>query len=117
MTNLEPKITYMSTPAEIEAMHGKFDEALEEVEKGFGQDLPMIINGEDRAGSERFEVIAPAHTSTVLATLPKASHAEVDEAVSVAEAFQPEWAAKPPEVRVRIIKSAANKIRERKFVI
>lgn len=117
MTSVEPKITYMSTPAEIEAMHGTFDAALEEVEKGFGQDLPMIINGKDRAGSNRFDVVAPAHTSHVLATFPKATNAEVDEAVAVSEAFQPEWAAKTPEERVKIIKAAANKIRERKFVI
>ncbi len=117
MATTEPKITYMSTPAEIEAMHGKFDAALEEVEKEFGRDLPMIINGEDRMGSERFDVVAPAKTSKVLATLPKATNAEVDEAIAVAEAYQPEWAAKSPEERVEIIRAAANKIRERKFTI
>src|SRR5690554_2387684 len=92
MATLEPKITYTSTPEEIEAMHDKFDAALEEVERDFGKDYPMIINGQDRSGGKRFDVIAPAHTSTVLGTFPKGSNADVDEAVEVAEVYQPEWA-------------------------
>ncbi len=117
MTALEPKITYTSTPEEIEAMHGRFDDALESVAKEFGKDYPMIINGEDRGGEGRFSVVAPAHTSQVLATFPKGSHADVDDAVAAARAYQPEWAAKTPEERVEIIRAAANKIRERKFEI
>ena len=117
MATLEPKITYVSTPEEIEAMHDKFDDALEVVEKDFGTDYPMIINGEDRGGDQRFDVIAPAHTSQVLGTFPKGTHSDVDDAVAVAEAYQPEWAGKSPEERVQIIKAAANKIRERKFLI
>lgn len=117
MANLEPKITYMSTPTEIEAMHGKFDDALEKVRSEFGADLSMIINGQDRGGSDRFEVTAPANTTQVLATLPKATQTDVDDAVAAARAYQPKWAAKSPEERVEIIRAAANKIRERKFEI
>ncbi len=117
MSTLEPKITYTSTPEEIEAMHGRFDEALESVEKDFGKDYPMIIGGEDRGVDSRFEVTAPAHTSQVLATFPKGRESDVDDAVAAARAYQPEWAAKTPEERVEIIRAAANKIRERKFEI
>lgn len=117
MVTLEPKITYMSTPAEIEAMHGRFDAALEKVQKNFGTNYPMIINGEDRSNTDRFEVVAPAHTSVVLGTFPKGTNADVDDAVATARAYQPEWAAKTPQERVDIIRVAANKIRERKFEI
>lgn len=117
MATLEPKITYTSTPEQIEAMHGKFDAALEKVEADFGHSLPMIINGEDRFSDATFDVVAPAHTSRILARLPKGSHQDVDDAVAVAKAYQPEWAARTPEERVAIIHQAANKIRERKFEI
>ena len=117
MAQLEPKITYTSTPEEIEAMHGKFDAALETVNSSFGANLNMIINGEDRGGDDRFEVVAPARTSQVLATFPKGTKSDVDDAVAAARAYQPEWAAKTPEERVEIIRSAARKIRERKFEI
>lgn len=117
MAALDPKITYTSTPEEIEAMHGKFDAALAEVEATFGQAYPMIINGEDRSGENRFDVVAPAHTDVVMGTFPKGTHQDVDDAVATAKAYQKEWAALSPEDRVAKIRSAANKIRERKFVI
>lgn len=117
MSTVEPKITYTSTPEEIEAMHGKFDAALETVQAEFGADLSMIINGEDRGGDDRFKVTAPAHTSQVLATFPRGTHQDVDDAVATAKAFQPEWAARTPAERVEVIRSAARKIRERKFEI
>ncbi|MCA9833453.1 MAG: aldehyde dehydrogenase family protein [Thermomicrobiales bacterium] len=117
MAALDPKITYTSTPEEIEAMHGKFDAALAEVEANFGKAYPMIINGEDRSGENRFDVVAPAHTDMVLGTFPKGTHQDVDDAVATAKAYQKEWAALTPEERVEKIRSAANKIRERKFVI
>lgn len=117
MANVEPKITYTSTPEEIEAMHGKFDDALEKVKQDFGSDYSMIINGEERGGDRRFNVTAPANTSQVLATFPRGTHAEIDDAVAAARAYQPEWAAKTPEERVEIVRGAARKIRERKFEI
>lgn len=117
MANMEPKITYTSTPEEIEAMHGKFDDALAQVEKDFGTAYPMIINGQDRSSATTFDVVAPAHTSRVLGTFPKGINKDVDDAVAVAKAFQPEWSALSPEERVSKIRGAANKIRERKFVI
>ena len=41
----QQKITYTSTPAEIEAMHAVFDEALDTFGKTFGAEYPMVIAG------------------------------------------------------------------------
>lgn len=117
MTAVDPKITYTSTPEEIDAMHGRFDEALSNLDVSFGQAKPMIINGEDRHSDSTFDVVAPARRSKLLATFPKGTHQDVDEALEVAKAYQPEWAAKPWQERVEIIKSAAVKIRERKVAL
>lgn len=117
MATLDPKITYTSTPEEIEAMHGKFDAALADVQKTFGTAYPMIIDGKDVTSDDLFDVVAPADTSKVLGSFPKGTHADVDNAVAVAKEYQKEWAAKSPEERVKIVKAAANKIRERKFEI
>lgn len=115
MTPIEPKITYTSTPLEIEAMQGKFDEALDAVEKDFGTAYPQIINGEDRTSKTLFDVVAPARTDLVLGRFPKGTREDVDDAITTAKAFQPEWASLPWEERVGLVKSAANKVRERKF--
>jgi 1-pyrroline-5-carboxylate dehydrogenase len=115
MTTAEPKITYTSTPEEIEAMQGRFDEMLVEIEKDFGTSYPMIINGEDRHGETQFDVIAPANTELVLGRFTKGTKKDVDDALAAAKAYQPEWAALAPEERVGFVRAAARKIRERKF--
>lgn len=115
MAQTEPKITYTSTPEQIEAMHGKFDSALADAESKFGTSYPMIINGKDRPSDKTFDVVAPANTDVVMATFPKGTEKDVDEALAVSKAYQPEWASKEPAERVKLVKAAANKIRERKF--
>lgn len=115
MTQVDPKITYTSTPEEIEAMHGKFDEALSAVESTFGTTYPMIINGQDRTSDHLMDVVAPAHRETVLARFPKGRHQDVDDAVEAAKAYYPEWSHRPWQERVEIVKNAANEIRKNKF--
>lgn len=117
MTTTEPKITYTSTPEQIEAMQSRFDEALDTVEKDFGTVYPIIINGEDRTNDNLFDVVAPAQVDRVLGRFPKGTKQDVDDALAVARAYQPEWAALPAEERVGYLKAAAQKIRERKFML
>ena len=57
MSAIEPKITYTSTPEQIEAMQSRFDDALAENAKEYGTTYPQIINGEDRSGAETFDVV------------------------------------------------------------
>ena len=47
------KITYTSTPEQVAAMHGAFDEALVRVKANLGQAHPILINGEERIVHER----------------------------------------------------------------
>jgi 1-pyrroline-5-carboxylate dehydrogenase len=115
MTVTDPKITYTATPDQIEAMHGRFDDALAEVKKDFGATYPQIINGEDRAGNSVFDVVAPANVNRVLGRFPKGTSGDIDDAVAAARAYQPAWANMPWQERVEIMRGAANKIRERKF--
>lgn len=115
MATAEPKITYTSTPEEIEAMQSRFDEALEEVAQEYGTTYPQIINGEDRTSNKTFDVVAPADTNKVLARFPKGTNKDVDDALTVAKSYQSQWRRIPWEERVRLVKSAADKVRERKF--
>ena len=115
MTVSDPKITYTATPDQIEAMHGRFDEALAAIEKEFGTSYPQIINGEDRFASATFEVDAPADTSRVLARFPKGTSGDIDDAVAAARAYAPAWSGTPWQDRVAIMRKAASTIRERKF--
>jgi 1-pyrroline-5-carboxylate dehydrogenase len=115
MAAAAPKITYTSTPEEIEAMHSVFDEALERFEANFGKEYPVVINGEEITGRGTFDVVAPADTSLVLARMQKATRDDVDAAVAAARAAYPAWSGRPWQERVAIIQNAAEAIRERKF--
>ncbi len=117
MVTTDPKITYTSTPEQIEAMQSRFDDALESIKQKYGASYPMIINGEDRASDTTFDVVAPSDTSVVLGRFPKGTKKDVDDALGVAKAYQKEWAALAPEKRVEYVKAAAAKIRERKFLL
>ncbi len=117
MVTTDPKITYTSTPEQIEAMQGRFDEALESIKQKYGASYPLIINGEDRASETTFDVVAPSDTSVVLGRFPKGTKQDVDDALTVAKTYQKEWAALAPEKRVEYVKAAAAKIRERKFML
>ncbi len=111
----QQKITYTSTPAEIEAMHATFDEALEAFGKTFGAEYPMVIAGEGISGRSTFDVVAPADTTVVLARMQSGTVDDVNAAVAAAKAAYPAWAARPWHERVAIIQSAADAIRDRKF--
>jgi len=116
-TGTDQKITYTATPDQIEAMHDAFDAALERIEAQYGTTYPLIINGEQRAGDATFDVIAPANTSLILGRCQKATTQDVDAAVRGALAAYPAWASRPRQERVKLVRSAAAKIRERKFDI
>jgi 1-pyrroline-5-carboxylate dehydrogenase len=109
------KITYTSTPEQVASMHAAFDQALEEIQSDLGQTYPLIINGEDRAGAETFEVRSPIDKSIVLGRFATGTDADVNDAVAAAKAAFPAWSRTPWEERVAIMRRAAELIRERKF--
>jgi alpha-ketoglutaric semialdehyde dehydrogenase len=67
-----------------------------------------VIAGEERpaASGNTFEKLAPA-TGSVLSTVARSDAADVDAAVSAAEAAQPAWAARTVEERGRIVRRLA----------
>jgi 1-pyrroline-5-carboxylate dehydrogenase len=117
MAATDQKITYTATPDQIEAMHDAFDAALTTVETSFGTEYPLIINGEERRGRPTFDVTTPTDVSRVLGTCQRATAGDVDEAVRTSLAAYPAWSRRSWQDRVAVIRSAASKIRERKFDI
>jgi len=77
-------------------------------------ELHLLIGGEPRKGGSRGseDVLNPA-TEGVLARLPHATAQDLDEALAAAERGFAAWRAVPPQERGRIIKRAADLMRER----
>src|SRR5580698_455950 len=77
-------------------------------------ELNLLIGGEWISGGDRehIPVINPA-TEEVLGQLPLATKADLDRALAAARDAYPAWRAMPPNERGRILKRAADLLRER----
>lgn len=111
------KITYTSTPEQVEAMHGAFDEALAGIRSVLGNTFPLIINGEERTGAGTFEVRSPNDREMVVGHFAVGTESDVNDAVAAAKAAFPAWSRRPWKERVEIMRRAAEIIRERKFLL
>ncbi|HBZ43358.1 MAG TPA: NAD-dependent succinate-semialdehyde dehydrogenase, partial [Maritimibacter sp.] len=65
----------------------------------------LYINGEWRAGADRFDVLNPA-TEEVLASVASADIADADAALDAAEAAMADWAARTPRERSEVLRKA-----------
>lgn len=72
-------------------------------------DYRMLIDGKLVAGDMQMEVVNPA-TETVLAIAPRASQAQLDQAVAAAKSAFPGWAATPIDTRRALILTLADRI-------
>ena len=72
----------------------------------------LFIDGSWVPGEEHFEVVDPA-TEEVLGELPHATTADLDRALEAARRSFPSWRAVPPHERGRILRRAAELLRER----
>lgn len=113
----QQKITYTSANVDLEAFHGAFDAALAAVREAAGRSYPLYIDGLAVEGSDDQPVldVSPIDTTLLLGRFAAATAAHVDQAVKAARAAQPGWARRPWQERARILRRAAELIRERKF--
>lgn len=72
-------------------------------------DYKLLIGGKLVDGASTMEVVNPA-TEEVLATCPRASDAQLNEAVAAAKAAYPAWAARPIADRRALILTLADRI-------
>ena len=79
-------------------------------------DLTHFIGGDHRDGtSGRYADVFNPATGDVEKRTPLASRAELDEAVAIAKAAQPAWAAQNPQKRARVFMKMAMLLEERKM--
>uniref|UniRef100_A0A7C3YTG7 L-glutamate gamma-semialdehyde dehydrogenase n=1 Tax=candidate division WOR-3 bacterium TaxID=2052148 RepID=A0A7C3YTG7_UNCW3 len=94
-----------------------FEAELERVKRDFGKEYPLIIGGKKifpDKGREVFHSTNPSKRGEIIATFPKASKADCDEAIRVAEGVFKEYSQLSAESRACILFRAANIMRRRK---
>ena len=115
----QQKITYTSTNVDLDAFHRTYDAALAEVRATAGKSHPLYINDKavEVTANAPIVDVSPIDTGLVLGSFAAATKEQVDQAVRAAKAAQKGWAALPWRERVRILRRAAELIRERKFLL
>ncbi len=108
------RVTYATMSADDDAMHESYDRGIEEARSWLGGRHPFLVNGEQREGQSWAETRSPIDREVVIGTFAEASRQDVDDAISAAQAFAPEWAATPWDERVRLLRKAADLISERR---
>jgi len=112
------KFTYIAVTADMGAFHAAFDAALVEVRKKAGATHPLWIAGEAVTSSAPLITdTSPIDTSFVLGHFQSADPEHVDRAVKAAKAAQKAWGRTPWQERLKIMRRAAEIIRERKYEI
>lgn len=79
--------------------------------QGIQEQYGLYINGESRVTGEYFDVLDPATNDTV-ATVAEGGQEGIDQALDAAEVALPEWQAMDPSERGRVLRNAADAIRE-----
>ncbi len=89
--------------------------ALEKVRSEFGKEYELLIGGERRTSSSKFESFNPSQPSEVVGVHQKGTEQDAREAIEAAYEFFPNWAAVPMQERAEMLLRTAAILRERKF--
>ncbi len=111
------RLTYATMFNPPEKMHTDFDKAVAKFHAEMGQDMPLLINGEDRFVEAKFDDRSPINTEWLLGTFQKGGVAEGQEALAAAKAAAPKWMAMKWQDRVRILRRSAAQIEKRLYEI
>ncbi len=89
--------------------------ALEKVRAELGKEYPLLIAGERRTSSAKFNSVNPSRPSEVVGVHQKGTEQDARDAVEAAYKYFPEWSARPMQERVDMLLRVAEILRERKF--
>ncbi|HEU5112530.1 MAG TPA: aldehyde dehydrogenase family protein, partial [Acidimicrobiia bacterium] len=102
------KITYATMSTDNEEMNRAYEDALESVKPRLGQVHGVAVDGDHRTDRELYQEVSPIDSSIVVGRYAQAVAKDVDDAVSTAKAFAPEWEAWGWEGRRDLMLAAAD---------
>jgi 1-pyrroline-5-carboxylate dehydrogenase len=111
------RITYATMSADNEELHTAYDEGIEQAKAELGKTIPIVVNGEERAGEGTYELRSPIDQDILLANISMGTRADAEDAIAAAKAAALEWDRIGWQKRVEIINRAADLISERRFVL
>jgi 1-pyrroline-5-carboxylate dehydrogenase len=110
------KITYTTSAADMDEIHGAFDRALETVRSECGRSYPIYVGGvEMRSDQPPIVDTSPIDTDVVLGEFTSASVEQAHQAIESAHRARRSWEKLGWQKRVAIMREAATLVRKNKF--
>jgi 1-pyrroline-5-carboxylate dehydrogenase len=107
------RVTYATLSADNEELHAAYEEGVRTAKAWLGQTIPVVVDGQPRTGGESFTLTSPNDAKLELGVVHGATEADVDDAVTAAQAAYPGWSGLPWQDRVALLRAAADLISER----
>lgn len=101
------KLTYGTMFNPPEELHERYSQALEKVRANLGKEHGMIIGGEERFTSEKFEDRSPIDLDILLGVFQKGSAQDAQDAIAAAKKAFPMWSRMKWQERVDLVRKAA----------
>ena len=101
------RITYATMSADNEELHKLYDEGIDIARSWLGQQHPLYVNGEARQGSGTKEARSPID-GTVIGAFAQGTREDARDAVAAAKEAFHDWANRPWQERVEIMRKAAD---------
>ena len=111
------KITYATMSADNEELNASFEKAVVDVQSRLSQSHGVIVNGEHRGDRDHYEEVSPIDRDILVGRYAQATTDDVDDAISAASVFAPEWEAWGWEARRDLMLTAADIMEEQIFEI
>jgi 1-pyrroline-5-carboxylate dehydrogenase len=110
------RVTYATMSADNEELHKGYDEGIGQAKAELGKTIPVVVNGQERAGEGTYELESPID-GTPLAHISQATRQDVEDAIASAKTGAIEWDLMGWGKRVEIVEKAADLISERRNLL
>jgi 1-pyrroline-5-carboxylate dehydrogenase len=110
-------LTYSTMFDPPEELHTRFSAAMDAVKQNLGQEIPLIINGEERIVENKYQEYSPINTDLHLVTYQKGGAQDANDAIEAARQAFPAWSRMYWDERVYLLRKAADLIDQRLFEI
>lgn len=109
------KITYATMSADNAELNEAYEAALINVKDRLNLDHGVIVNGEHRGGRELHTETSPTDIDLVVGRYAQATNDDVDDAIAIANTYQPTWDAVGWKHRHNIMMKAADLMEQQQF--
>ncbi len=109
------KITYSTMSADNAELNEAYEASVAKVRGELGMTHGSVIDGEERTDRPLYTEVSPVDNDIVIGHYAQATTDDVDDAIAVAKAYQPEWEVMGWEARRDIMLAAADVMEERQF--